>query len=147
MALHLARLDLEVADRALELRIPIDQALVAIGEATLVELDERVGDGAAEALVHGEALVGPVARPAEPPQLAGDRAARLLLPLPDMLEERLAADLRALDALAGEVALDDHLGGDPGMVHSDHPARVLAVHPSVADENVLQCIVEGVADV
>ena len=64
-----------------------------------------------------------------------------------MLEERLAADVGALDALAVEVALDHHLGGDAGMVGADHPQRVLALHPRVADQDVLQRIVERMADV
>ena len=84
---------------------------------------------------------------AEAAELAGDRAARLRLPLPHMLEESLAADLGALDALAVEVALDHHLRGDAGMVGADHPQRVLAQHPLAAGEDVLKRDVERVADV
>ena len=64
-----------------------------------------------------------------------------------MLDERLAADVGALQPLAVEVALDHHLRGDAGMVGADHPQRVLALHPRVADEDVLQRIVERMADV
>src|SRR5581483_5056585 len=91
-ALGLVRLDLEVRDRGLQLRIPVDQALVAIDQAAAVELDEHLADGAAQALVHGEALAAPVRRGAEPAQLARDRAARLALPLPDALEEAFAPE-------------------------------------------------------
>src|SRR5699024_2540434 len=98
-----------VADRGLEPRIPVHEALVAIDQPSLVELDEGVDDSVLVALVHGEALVRPVARCAQPPELAGDRPARLRLPLPDMLEEGLAADLGALYPLAVEITLDDHL--------------------------------------
>ena len=106
-----------------------------------------MGDGAAEALVHRETLVAPVTRRSETAELAGDRPARLRLPLPHMLEEGFAPDLRALDPLAGEVALDDHLRGDPGMVGADHPQSILAEHPLATGENVLKRIVERVADV
>ncbi len=106
-----------------------------------------MGDGAAEALVHREALVAPVARGAQTAELAGNRAARLRLPFPDVLQERLAADLGALDALAVEVAFDHHLGGDAGMVGSDHPQGVLAAHPLATGEDVLQRVVERMADV
>jgi hypothetical protein len=64
-----------------------------------------------------------------------------------MVDERLAAHVGALHALALEVALDHHLGGDAGMVHADHPQRVLALEAGVADENVLERVVESVADV
>ena len=46
-----------------------------------------------------------------------------------------------------ELALDHHLGGDAGMVGADHPQRVLALQPRVADEDVLQRVVERMADV
>ena len=46
LALDVARLDLEVADRGLEFGVPVDQPLVAVGELARVELDEECGDGA-----------------------------------------------------------------------------------------------------
>src|SRR5437762_2998020 len=79
-------------------------------------------------------------------QLAGDRSARLGLPLPDMLQERLTADVGALDALALEVTLDHHLRRDAGMVGANHPQSVLAEHPLAPGEDVLERDVERVAD-
>src|SRR6185369_402781 len=64
-----------------------------------------------------------------------------------MFEKGLAAYLRTLDALRLEIAFDDHLGRDSGMVGADHPERVLAAHPLAAGEHVLKRIVERVADV
>jgi len=147
LALHFPRLDFEVADCGLEFRVPVHQTLVAVQQTTLVKLDEHVRHRARKALVHGEPLVRPVTRRTEPPELAGDRSAALRLPFPHMLEEGLAADLGALDALALQVALDHHLRRDPGMVGADHPQGVLAVHSRAADEDVLERIVERVADV
>ena len=91
MALHLPRLDLEIGDGGMELRVPIDQPLVAIDQALAVEIDETLRT-AAEPLVHGEALARPIGRGAEAAQLADDGAAGLRLPLPDLLEEGRSAD-------------------------------------------------------
>ena len=63
-----------------------------------------------------------------------------------LLDELLAAEIGALLLALVQLPLDHHLGGDPGMVHADHPERVLALHPGVADEDVLQRVVERVAD-
>ena len=63
------------------------------------------------------------------------------------LDEFVAADVGALVLLLVELALDHHLGGDPGMVGADHPQRILALHPRVADQDVLQRVVERMADV
>src|SRR6185369_3131928 len=147
VAVDLAVIDFEVGDRGLELRVPIHEPFVAVDQAALVQLDEDVGHGALVALVHREPLVRPVARCAEAAELPGDRAARLRLPLPDMLEESLASDLGTVQALALEVALDHHLGRDSGMVGADDPQSVLAEHPLAACEHILQGDVERVADV
>ncbi len=146
LALHFLRLDLEVGDGGSEFRVPIDQALVAIEQPVAIKLDEHLEHRGGEARIHGEALIRPVAGRAETAELSGDRAARLGLPLPDMLDEGLAAHVGALDSLAFQVALDHHLGGDPGMVHPDHPERILPLQPGVADEDVLERQVERVAD-
>ncbi len=88
---HLALLYFEVADRRPQLRVPVDQAAVAVDQALAVERDEHLAHGTRQALVHGEALARPVERGADAAELPGDRAARFRLPLPDAVEERLAA--------------------------------------------------------
>ena len=89
----------------------------------------------------------PVAGAAEAPQLADDGAARLFLPLPDALDEGLAADGAAVRLLAlHQLALDHHLGGDAGVVGARLPQHVAPAHALEADQNVLQRVVERVAD-
>ena len=94
MALHLDLLDFEVGDGGEQLRVPIDEALVLVDEPGAVELDEHLAHGAGQPLVHGEALARPVAGGAEALQLIDDQPAGLLLPLPDALDELLAAERR-----------------------------------------------------
>ena len=159
MAPHLARFDLEVGDRRQHLGVPVDQPVVLVDQAGLVEIDEHFQHGARQALVHGEALARPVARGAQPAQLAGDGAARIGLPLPDLGEELLAVQqllvavalLGALDgeadALLLEVAHHDHLRGDAGVIGAGLPQHVVALHAAPADQHVLQRVVERVAHV
>ena len=47
VALHLDLLHLEVGDRRLELRVPVDEPLVLVDQALLVEVDEHLEHGAA----------------------------------------------------------------------------------------------------
>ena len=159
MALHLARFDLEVGDRGQHLGVPVDQPEILVDQAFPVEFDENLEHGLRQALVHGEALAAPVARGAEPAELAGDRAARIGLPLPDLGEELLAVQEllvgvgpgRALDREADplllEVAHHHHLRGDAGMVGAGLPQHVVALHAAPADQNVLQRVVERMAHV
>ncbi len=140
-------LDLEVGDRGLEPRVPVHQPLGAVDQALLVELDEHLADGVAEPLVHGEALARPVGRGAEALELIDDGAAALGLPLPDALEELLAAHLAARRLLPlHQLALDDHLRRDAGMVGARLPQHVLAAHALEADQDVLDGVVERVPD-
>ncbi len=146
--LHLARLDLQVADRGLELRVPVHQPLVAVEQPLPVELDEHAPHRRREPLVQGEALARPVAGRAQPPDLVGDGPARLRLPVPHALHESVAAQLATTGgALGGQAALHHHLGGDARMVGPRHPQHRLAAHAVIAREDVLQGDVERVADV
>ena len=64
-----------------------------------------------------------------------------------MLDEGVARHVGALDALTRQVALDHHLRRDPGMVCAHHPQRILAEQPLVARQDILERVVERVADV
>jgi hypothetical protein len=147
VAVDLALLDLEVRDCRQQLRIPVDEALVLVDQPLLVERDEHLDDGLREALVHGESFAAPVARSAQPLELVEDGAAGFGLPLPDALDEFLAAEVPAMDALGRQLALHDHLRGDARMVHAGLPENVLAAHALEADHDVLQRVVERMAHV
>src|SRR3546814_4035632 len=88
--------------------------------------------------VHRELFARPVHRAAEAAELAGDLAAAFRFPLPDLVDEIFAAVVGALVLPGLELALDDHLRRDAGMVPADDPKRILAAQAFVADEHVLK---------
>ena len=137
----------KIRHRGAELGVPVDQALAAVDQAFAVEADERLRDDGRETGVHREALALPVAGRAEAPHLSGDAAARIRLPLPHALEEVLAADVVAAEALGLELALDNHLRGDAGVVGAGLPQHVGAAHALPAGERVHQRLVEAVPHV
>ena len=138
---------LEVGHRGAELGVPVHQALAAVDQALVVEAHEGLGDGLRQALVHREALALPVRAGAEAPHLAGDGAAGVFLPLPHLFQELLAAEVVAADALRVQLAFDDDLGGDAGVVGARLPQRVVAAHAVVARERVHERLVEAVPHV
>ena len=149
IAVDLAIFDFEVTDRGAELRVPVDQPLVAVEQPLVIQVDEHLGHRRRKTGVHGEALVRPVAACAQPPELAGNCAAAGRLPVPHRLHERLAPQLlprRRLRAF-GELAFDHHLRCDAGVIGADHPQCIVALQPVIADQHVLQRIVERMADV
>ncbi len=147
LALVIAVVDLDVAQRGQAARAPVDDPLGPVDQAVVVKLLEDRLHGAGQARVHGEALAGPVDAVAQAAHLAQDPAAGFGLPLPDPLDEGLAAEVVPAQALLGQLALDHVLGGDAGVVHAGHPQGVVALHAAAADQRVNQRVVEGVTDV
>ena len=135
MPVDVALLDLEIGNRALQLAVPVDQALVLVDEPFAVELDEHFPDRRGQAFVHGEAVARPVRRGAEAVQLLADHAAGLRLPFPDLAQELLAAEIVA--RLRFDLAFDHHLGRDARMVRARLPQHRLAEHAMKADQRVL----------
>ncbi len=139
--------DLEVGDRRLVERAPVDDPVRAVEPPALPAVDEEAHDRLDVGVVHREALAVVGERGAEAAVLAHDRAARFLEMAPDPLDERLAADLLARGALGDQLLLDDVLGRDPRVVVARLPERVEAAHAMPADEHVLERAVERVSHV
>jgi hypothetical protein len=145
IALDLDLLDLEVGNRGLQLRVPVDQPLVLVDQAFLVKLTNTLST----AFDSPSSMVKRSRDQSQDApsrlQLADDDAAGFVLPLPDLVEERLAADGAAVDLALGQLALDHHLRGDAGMVETRLPQHVPAPHALEAAQDVLQRVVERVA--
>ena len=112
-----------------------------------MQVDERLAHCRGQPLVHREALARPVGCRPEAPHLVGDRGTGRFLPLPDALDERLAAEI--VTRLAGrfQLLLDDDLRRDAGVVGPHLPQRVEAAHPVIADQHVHQRLLERVTHV
>ena len=147
IAFELDTLDFQVADRCLQPRIPVHQPLILIDEVLAIKLYKHFQNGPRQPLVHGEALARPVRRGAKPAQLLADGSAGLLLPFPDRFQELLAAHGHAALLALGQLALDDELGGDPGMVHAGLPEDIFAPHPLETGQRILQRVVQGMPNV
>ena len=140
-------LGLVVGDGRGAVRAPVHDALAAVDESVVVPVAEDLAHGLGVGRVHGEALVGEVHRAAHAANLLDDGSAVLAAPVPARVDELLAADLEAADALALELLVHLGLRGDAGVVRAHDPARGAAAHAVVADDGVLDGIVHGVAHV
>ena len=104
--------------------IPVDEIVVAVDQALVVERHEDLQHRADVAVVEREALVLVVARRAQALELVDDRVAVLLAPAPHALDERLAPDLLAARPLGLPQPLDLRLGRDAGVVGAEDPLRL-----------------------
>ena len=128
-------------------RAPVDHPLAPVDVPAPVEVGEHRPDGAGEALVHGEPGAPEVAGAAQFLQLVEDHPAVAVAPLPHLLDEGVAAEAPVVHSPGIEVLPDDGLGGDAGVVGAGHPQRVPPGHPPVADQHILDGVVERVAHV
>ena len=144
---NFARFHFQIADRGFQLGVPVDQPLVAVEQAFVVQINEHLHHRAGEMRVHGELFPAPVHRTAQTAQLPGDGAAAFGLPFPHLVDELLARVVGALVLCGFQLAFDHHLRGNPGMIGADHPQRILAAQAFIAHDNILQRVVERVADV
>jgi hypothetical protein len=147
-ALHGLVLDLVIGDRRLQLAVPVDEAIAAVDQPVFEHPEEGLAHRRRADRIHREALPIPVAGAAHALLLAHDALLILLLPLPDALDEGLAADVVA--GLAFEVEeprLHHRLRGDAGVVRARHPQRGVALHAMPADQQILQHVVHRVAHV
>ena len=111
-----------------------------------VHLNEGGLNRLAALRAHRECLPGPVQRRAKPFDLVVDDVAGRLLPLPDLFEERLAAEVvPTLVAVALDLLLDDGLGGDASVVAAGNPERPLPGHSVPPNDRVFDRIGERVA--
>ncbi len=146
-AFDLLELDLDVGDRRLQHRRPVDQALGAVDQAVVVHALEDRLHGARETLVHREAIARPVDAVADTSHLALDGAAGLALPLPHLVDEQLAAEVFLRLAVDGELLLHHGLGRDARVVHAGEPQHLAALHALAAGQRVHQGVVERVTHV
>ena len=137
----------EVGDGRAQHRIPVHQPLAAVDQALLMEPDKDLDDGPGEAGVQREPFPRPVEGGAHAPQLLGDVAAGLSLPLPHPLDEPVAAEFVAGLAFGVQLPLHQHLGGDARMVGAHLPKRGAAPHPLIANQRVHQGVLECVPHV
>ena len=127
--------------------IPVDHPHSPVDHALLVEMAEGCDDRFREVGIHGEPRAVPVAGCTEFAELVEDYASVLLLPLPGMFEEFLTRQVFLGDAHGLEPRDDLAFGGDGGMVGTGHPAGVLAVHPGLAHQDVVEGVVQDMAHV
>ena len=147
MALGLAVLDLQVGEGRGTAGAPVDDALAAVDQALSVQVHKGMAHGAAGAGVEREGLPRPIAAHAEAAVLLADAAPRLADPVPDALQELLAAEVVAGEAFGGKLSFHDHLRRDARMVEAGEPEGGLAQHAAPTGQGVLDRRALGVAEV
>src|SRR5450755_1254343 len=104
-------------------------------------------DGLAQTLVHGEAVALPVRPETQGSELLVQHVAVSLAPLPEKLDELLAADVKPGPALLREALLQHVLRGDRRVVLAGQPHSVESAHLVEAREDVHRCVGGPVAHV
>ena len=126
---------------------PVHHPLATVDHSLGVEIDKNLLHPARVGFVHCEAFAGPVAGAAKLFELVDDDAAVLFLPLPDAFQKLVAAEIVAgLFLLLAQLALDDGLRGDAGMIGARKPENLMPRLARAAGEDVLKRVVEHMSE-
>ena len=134
-----------VADRGLAFRAPVDDLGPFIDPAFLIHLNEYFQNGIGYTFIHRKALSVPVCAAAQFFQLIHDTSAVFFLPFPGFLKEPFSSKVFLVDAFFFQCFYDFDFGCNAGVVTSRLPKRVIPLHPFLADHDILQRIVQGMA--
>src|SRR5207247_8303347 len=127
---------LELGERRLMERTPVDDPVGAVDPPLAIEMHEEAHDRAHIRVVHREALATVVERSADAAELEHDLAPVLAQPLPDELLKGCTPEVLARFALLRQVLLDRVLRGDARVVEARLEERVVPLHPPRADDRV-----------
>jgi len=75
------------------------------------------------------------------------RPARFTFPFPYAFKKGFASQVVTGFAIGVELSLDDHLGGDAGMVRTGLPQGVVSGHAVIANQRVHDGVLEGMSHV
>ena len=128
------------------MRTPVGDTLTLVQKAFFVVVDEGSLDCSLIRLVEREPQTVPVGGHAELLELGQDDAPVLVLPLPDAADKLLSPKPFLGQSLFLDLALDDRLRGNAGVVHPWQPERLEPLHALVTDSDVLERHIESVAD-
>ncbi len=148
---HLARIflvdDFNVAEGGTRFRIPVDDPPSTVDQPLVVQRHKDMADRLVEAFIHGEALSGIIKTVAELCPLLPDRSGVLFLPLPGAVEELFTADVIARNAFRLQAGINLCLRRNAGMIHARQIQNIIALHPLIAADDILQRIVPGMTKV
>ena len=135
----------QVRDSGAQFRVPVYQAFATVNQVFFIQTNENFFHRIGQTFVHGEAFTLPVDGVAETAHLTGNGAAGFRFPFPDFVDESFAAVVvTGFTFFCGNLALNDHLGSDPGVVSTDLPQGVFALHALIADHGIHDGLLEGV---
>ena len=112
---------------------PVDDALAAVYQALVVQVDEGGAHRQRRPRIESEAQARPVAGCAQPFVLLVNGVAVTLHPLPDSFQKGVPPQLCAAGAFLGQLALHHPLGGDASVVLAGQPESGVPHHTVPAD--------------
>ena len=143
MAFLLFMFHLSIRQGRLALRTPVDDPGAFVYISLLVQADKHFLHGFGTALIHCETFPVPVAGDAQLLQLVLDGSGIFLFPLPGPLQEAFASQFFLIDALFLKLVCHLYFCGDGCMIRPRNPQGVIPLHSLIADQDILQCIVQG----
>ena len=127
--------------------IPVHHTCAPVNQAFAIKINENIDYGIVQGRLHGKARAIPVAAGAEFLELFQDDTAVFMGPLPGVFKKLLAGEVALADTFFGQHAHHLSFGGNARVVGSRNPAGIFPFHARLANQHILDGIVEHVAHV
>ncbi len=148
VAFHRVVIHLVVGHGGLQERVPIHEPLAAEDQPIFEHFEKRVPDRAGTNFIEREPRAPPIATEAHLPELLQDAGFVFVFPFPNAFDQSFTAQLVAIEIFFFlQPPLDHRLRGDAGVICAGHPERVITLHPFETNDDVLQRVIERVAQV
>ena len=146
-AIDLNGFHLKIRNRRAEHRIPVNQTRATINQPILVQAHKCFHHRFGHFLIHGEVLTRPINGRAHAADLLADDVARLFFPFPNFGGKCFAPQVGTIHTLRRQLTLNHNLCGNPCVVSTGNPCRVLATHTRMAHTRIHHRLIERVSHV
>ena len=129
-------------------RAPVYQSVAPVDITFFIQSHEKFLYGFAATFIHGESLLGPIARISQSAALFSNGTSKLSLPLPNSFQKLFSTQIFLFQPLfSSYLLLYFDLCSYGSMIGSRNPKSFKSVHPFKSDYYVLQRLIQSVSHV
>ena len=139
--------DFQIGNGGEHYRIPINQTLAAINQTFVIQAHKNIINHFRQTFVHRKTLARPIASGADAAHLRSDNITRLFLPLPCITQKLLARKCFRINAALFQIAGDNNLRGDSGMVGACLPQYIFTAHFLAPHQSIHQRMLKSMPHV
>ena len=132
----------DIGKRRLAAGTPVGNAEPLINQTFFIKGYKYFTDSTGANIIHRKTFTAPITGRPQASDLLPDGIPVFFLPFPYAFQKFFTSQIVLCEAFFGNLFFHLDLRGDTGMVLSRKPEDIIPLHPFIADQDILQCIVQ-----